>query len=254
MADRHNDKVGNRGDVWKHFILCGVADSLLRGRVGNQPFVYADSHCSLGHFTLPESGQWQQGIGLFYRRKWPLADHPYFVMEQKGYETDRSYLGSWKLVEELLAARSMQGDLRLFDTSDAVARQLSGAGGFSHSDGFDGIMSGLSAELCLVDPAYSDHRESDWRRVREVSEKFSERSAAALVWYPVFVKERPLDDLGGVVVAEVRWPASGANQVMRGCGVVAVGPASRILHEMQSSLAQLAGALSGSLCLRDERA
>lgn len=254
MADEHNDKVGNRGDVWKHFILCGVVDTLLRGRAENQPFVYAESHCSLGHFTLSENGQWEQGIGLFYLRKWPLADHPYFAMEQKAHEADHSYLGSWWLVEGLLAARGIQGDFRLFDMSDVVARQLSEVRGFSCSDGFDGVMSDLSADLYLVDPAYSDHRESDWRRVREVSEKFSERSASALVWYPVFVKERPLDELAGVVIAEVRWPARGANQVMRGCGVVAHGAASGILHGMQSSLAQVAGALSGSLCLRDQRA
>src|SRR2546422_8875909 len=33
-----------------------------------------------------------------------------------------------------------------------------------------------------------------------------------LIWYPVFVKERNVDDLAGVLIAEVRWPATGANQ------------------------------------------
>jgi 23S rRNA A2030 N6-methylase RlmJ len=253
LADRDNDKVGNRGDVWKHFILCGVANTLLQGRADKRPFVYVDSHYSFGHFTLNEKGQWQQGIGQFYGRTWRLADYPYFAMEQEAYETAHSYLGSWKLVEGLLAAGSIQGDLRLFDMSDVVARKLVKVRGFSHSDGFDGIISGPSADLYLVDPAYSDRRESDWRRVQEVSKMFYERSARALIWYPVFVKERPLDDLAGVVIAEVRWPARGANQVMRGCGMVAFGAASGILYEMQSSLTQLAVALSGSLCLRDHR-
>jgi hypothetical protein len=176
-------------------------------------------------------------------------------MEQKAYdETDHSYLGSWKLVEGLLAARGIQGDARLFDKSGEVARQLSKVRGFLHSNGFDCIMSGLSADLYLVDPAYSNHREQDWRRVREVSKKFCELSSRALIWYPVFVKERPLDDLNGVVIAEVRWIARGANQVMRGCGVIAFGAASDILYEMRSPLSQLAASLSGSLCLRDQRA
>lgn len=122
-------------------------------------------------------------------------------MEQNAYETDHSYLGSWKLMERLLAARGIQGDARLFDSSDEVARQLSKVRGFLHSNGFDCIMSGLSADLYLVDPAYSDHRESDWRRVREVSKKFCELSSRALIRYPVFVKERPIDDLTGVVIA-----------------------------------------------------
>jgi 23S rRNA A2030 N6-methylase RlmJ len=175
-------------------------------------------------------------------------------MEQKAYKADNSYLGSWKLVDGLLAARKIQGDLKLFDTSPEVARQLSQVGGFTCSDGFDAIISGLSADLYFVDPAYSEHRDSDWKRVIKVIKQFCERSGRALIWYPVFVKKRPIEDLAGVVIAEVRWPARGANQVMRGCGMVATGSVSGILYEMQNSLAQLAEALSGNLCLRDQRA
>lgn len=256
MTDRHNKKVGNRGDVWKHFILCGVADTLLRGRGDNQPFVYADTHCSLGRFALIENGQWREGIGMFYEHKWqPLPDYPYFAMEQEAYKTCNQYLGSWKLVERLLADRKIQGDLQLFDTSKEVDLQLRKIRGlhFHHSDGFEAIKSGLlAADLYFVDPAYSEHRKSDWKRVPEVIKKFCERSATALIWYPVFVKRR-LEDLAGVVIAEVRWPARGANQVMRGCGMVATGAASGILHEMQKSLSRLAEKLSGNLCLLDKR-
>ena len=63
LADLHDKKVGNKGDVWKHFILCGVADGLLQRHVEDLLFVYADSHCSLGNFMLPENGQWQRAIG-----------------------------------------------------------------------------------------------------------------------------------------------------------------------------------------------
>ena len=158
----------------EHFILCSVVDSLLRGHANPQSFKYVDTHCSVGHFPLPENGQWKQGIGLFCDREWPLAKQPYFVMEQKAYETDRSYLGSWKLVERLLKTRNIQGDLRLFDTSGVVADQLKGIPGFSHSDGFDNIMSNLPSNLHLVDPAYSDNRESDWRRLQDVAGTFCE--------------------------------------------------------------------------------
>lgn len=253
MADRHDYKVGNRGDVWKHFVLCSVADSLIQKCISNKPFVYADTHCSLGRFPLPEHGEWQRGIGPFYGRQWSLSDHFYFRTEQEAYKEAQTYLGSWKLIERLLAVKNTRSDLRLFDTSDIVAEQLRVLPGFSHSDGFDGILSCLSADLCFVDPAYSDHRERDWTRIRRISMEFSEQSAAALLWYPLFVKERHLDHFRGVI-AEVRWPASGANQRMRGCGVIALGSASGILQRMQSSLVQLAEALSGSLCVRDQRA
>ncbi len=249
--DRHNERVGNRGDVWKHFILCGVADTLLQARSDKQPFVYADTHCSLGRFDLIENGQWRQGIGKFYDR--PLPDYPYFAMEQEAYKTCNQYLGSWKLVERLLADRKIQGDLQLFDTSEEVYLQLRKMGGFHHSDGFEAINSGLLANLYFVDPAYSEDRESDWKRVIEGIKKFCEGGARALIWYPVFVKKRPIEDLPGVVIAKVQWSARGANQEMRGCGMVATGATSTILLEMQKSLTQLAEALSGNLCLLDKR-
>jgi 23S rRNA A2030 N6-methylase RlmJ len=254
LPDQHSYRVGNRGDVWKHFILCGVVDTLLQGHADNQPFVYADTHCSLGHFILNENGQWRQGIGRFYENDFPLAKYTYFVIERTAYKADKSYLGSWKLVEKLLAVRKIQGDLKLFDTCPEVAGQLSKVSGFKNSDGFEAIMSNFSAELYFVDPAYSEHRERDWKRVTEIIKQFCEQNAKALIWYPVFCKKRPIEDLAGVVIAEVRWPARGANQVMRGCGMVATGSVSGILHEMQNSLAQLAEALSGNLCLRDQRA
>ena len=251
MADAHDHKSGNRGDVWKHFILCGVAHSLLQKHTKSRPFVYADSHCSLGKFTLPAHGEWERGIGLFYEKKWSLEDHCYFRIEQGAYDEDGSYLGSWRLVERLLAIENIQSDLRLFDTSDVVAQQLGSLPGFSHADGFDGILSGLSADLCFVDPAYSDNRERDWRRMKEISSRFSEQYSAALLWYPVFVSDRGIGDLRDAIIAEIRWSARGGNQVMRGCGVVAFGSASGVLHRMQTPLAQLAEALTGSLCLRD---
>ena len=174
-------------------------------------------------------------------------------MEQKAYQKDRSYLGSWELVKRLLKTQNIQGDLRLFDVSRAVAEQLKEIQGFSHSDGFDNIISNLPSNLFLVDTAYSDHRESDWKRFRQVVGTFFKRNATALVWYPVFVKDRNIDDLPGVLIAEVQWPATGANQKMRGCGVVAIGMAAEKLSQTQNSLAELAAALSGCLRLRDQR-
>jgi hypothetical protein len=71
---------------------------------------------------------------------------------------------------------------------------------------------------------------------------------------PVFVRKQPIEELAGLVIAEIRWPASGANQIMRGCGMVATGSVSAKLSEIQNSLVLLAEALSGNLYLRDQRA
>lgn len=253
MADAHNHKVGNKGDVWKHFVLSSVTDVLLSRHPASKPFLYVDSHCSLGRFSLPENGQWQHGIGLFYGRKWSLAKHPYFVIEQTAFTACRSYLGSWYIVQSLLQSNNVEGDPRLFDTSPSVSEQLASVKGFCQSDGFDAVLSIASADLFLVDPAYSEHREGDWKRVQEVGARFLKRKATAIIWYPIFIKERPLDNLRGAVLAEVRWPASGANQVPRGCGVIAFGDASDILRDRQADLAKIATVLGGTSCVRNIR-
>jgi hypothetical protein len=39
---------------------------------------------------------------------------------------------------------------------------------------------------------------------------------------------------------------------MIGCGMIATGAATDILHEMQKSLSKLAGKLSGKMCMQDK--
>jgi len=79
------------------------------------------------------------------------------------------------------------------------------------------------------------------------------RKATAIIWYPIFIKERPLDNLRGAVLAEVRWPAGGAHQVPRACGVIAFGDASEVLRERQRDLAEIATVLGGTSCVGNIR-
>lgn len=250
MPDLHNKRAGNRGDVWKHFILASVAKELLSRHPANKPFVYVDTHCSLGPFRLQDKGEWQEGIGLFYDRQWPLGDHPYFAAQKKEFTENRSYLGSWAIVQELLRAHHVAGDLHLFDTAPSIAQRLAGMRGFSQSDGFDGALSILPADLILVDPAYSDHREQDWQRVRDVGKEIVSRNVSAIICYPVFVTERPFDEVHGALISEVRWPARSGNQLMRGCGVIACGGAGAVVRALESSLAEIASVFDACYTLR----
>jgi hypothetical protein len=77
----------------------------------------------------------------------------------------------------------------------------------------------------------------DWRSIRGLASKCIEDDLAALIWYPVFVTEPPLAQLPQCVIAEVRWPCRGANQVMRGCGMIALGSNGQIVRETESTLA-----------------
>ena len=250
MADAHNRKAGNKGDVWKHFVLAAVADALLAGRSSGQSFSYVDTHCSHGSFSLAGGDEWKKGIGVFYNRDWRLADHPYFEIERRASELGR-YLGSWMIVRELLRSHGLNGDLRLFDISPLVAEALKDEAGFSQSSGFQAVLSGSRRpDLILCDPAYSEQREQDWRSIQDFATKCSGNDLAALIWYPVFVKEPPLAAFAENVIAEVRWPCRGANQMMRGCGMIALGPAGQIVRAAESDLAEVAEALGGSVTLR----
>ena len=123
--------------------------------------------------------------------------------------------------------------------------------GYSQSSGFQAVPSGSDRpDLILCDPAYSEQREQDWRSIRDFASKCTRANLAALIWYPVFVKEPPLAAFAENVIAEVRWPCRGANQMMRGCGMIALGAAGQIVPAIESDLAEVAKVLGGSVTRR----
>lgn len=99
MADAHNRKAGNKGDVWKHFVLTTVVNALLTSKNADQSFSYVDTHCSLGAFSLVGADEWRKGIGRFFDNDWKLANHPYFEIERRASELGK-YFGSWMIVKE----------------------------------------------------------------------------------------------------------------------------------------------------------
>jgi 23S rRNA A2030 N6-methylase RlmJ len=48
MAAAHDKKFGDKGDVWKHFVLADVVEALVAGESSGRSFSYVDTHCSLG--------------------------------------------------------------------------------------------------------------------------------------------------------------------------------------------------------------
>ena len=104
--------------------------------------------------------------------------------------------------------------------------------------------------MILCDPAYSEQREQDWRSIRDFASKCTGADLAALIWYPVHTKKPPLATFAENVIAEVQWPSRGANQVMRGCGMIALGFAGQVVRAIESDLARVAEALGGCLTPR----
>ncbi len=139
MADPHEPKAGNEGDVRKHFVLTAVVDVLLSRRSKGQSFSYVDTHCSLGSFSLSAARRWKRGIGRFYDKHWRLADHPYFEIERRERERGM-YLGSWRIVKERVLLHGLIEEPNLFDTCESVAKSLKDEPGFSRSDGFEACL------------------------------------------------------------------------------------------------------------------
>ena len=65
MAYDHSDKIGNQGDLVKHYALYLCLKTLLEKHPDDTPFVYAESHAGRAEYVLPEGGGWRHGIGAF---------------------------------------------------------------------------------------------------------------------------------------------------------------------------------------------
>ena len=65
MAYDHSDKIGNQGDLVKHYALYLCLKKLLDNHPANTPFIYAESHAGRAEYVLPEGGGWKNGIGAF---------------------------------------------------------------------------------------------------------------------------------------------------------------------------------------------
>ena len=65
MAYDHSDKIGNQGDLVKHYALYLCLKKLLDNHPANTPFIYAESHSGRPEYVLPKGGGWKKGIGAF---------------------------------------------------------------------------------------------------------------------------------------------------------------------------------------------
>ena len=68
MAYDHSDKIGNQGDLVKHYALYLCLKTLLEKHPDDTPFVYAESHAGRAEYVLPEGGGWKNGINAFSTR------------------------------------------------------------------------------------------------------------------------------------------------------------------------------------------
>jgi 23S rRNA A2030 N6-methylase RlmJ len=168
----HSKKIGNEGDLVKAAVLARLVTVRLEQEPAT-PFVYAESHSGRAEYTLPENGQWKNGVGEFVAivtAKLGIAWRdrlvegrsnlvPYMQANLNGeIGVGSEYFGSSRMALELIKQNGTSFRFHLWDTNQLVCDDLkaaySGLAEISvhHGDGYDGVTRLGRASFALVDP------------------------------------------------------------------------------------------------------
>ena len=175
----HSKKIGNRGDLIKHFAL---TMALRDADCASAQFSYLDVHAGRRLYALQPRGEWQQGIGLFAEmcEQTEALDsdlHDFFVTQSlQGINTRREYYGSSEIVRRAIQQRGVERiSLELCDIDTAVCDDLresyQGFHGISIrcGDGYQRALDEEQWDLILIDPpniTFGDHFEPYMDAVR----------------------------------------------------------------------------------------
>jgi len=254
MAYDHARKAGNKGDVWKHFMLVTVVDRL----AATDGFRYVDTHSGAPSHELGKTGEWKGGIGKALDDCGQVRSHAYMEVASK-FIKNRVYPSGWRFVADRLSLRCPHVEIVLSDTADAVAAKyeelpLPGipanvAVCFSQQDGFRRVESIAKADLVLLDPPFNPNAAADWRRLSVACRSLFGRKIPFLAWYPIYSHTNPAKLIAGTGCPawQVMWARIGPtpSQNLKGCGMLASPSLSEILGNAEPDLAELAGCLGG---------
>ena len=269
MPYDHSREAGNRGDVWKHFVLVALADVIPHGAAGSRPFRYVESHAGAPFHSLNNNREWRDGVGRIIRSA--SNDSPY-VDRAREWLRSQQYPAGWVFVAERLARRQFSVETTLFDTSDAVAKRYRPQPdaripenvkvGFRHQDGYSGTeeLHAADADFVFLDPPY---QRQDWRRLGKVCRTLGTRRVTFAAWYPLFASGPPqkLSDSTGCTGWEVVWPKKGSPapnydidrmpvQELKGCGMLVSDTLSELLPGIEGSLSAFAARLGWKFSIR----
>jgi len=269
----HRDKAGSHADVWKHFVLLSVVQGLVKGRdfLGD-PIDYVESHAGAGRYVAVEGAAWEEGAGrlLGAAMPEPLRDHPYLRLLYAAMHPEcgrAEYHGSWYLVGEYLDSEVVPYTMALCEISDETGSRLNAVlcddleggrlwpGVTVHAgDGYTVAATHTQASLVFLDPPYAPQGQGDWDEVTHTARQLVEAGTGVLIWYPITADQESdariaalYDAAGGDACGvELHWEP-GTPGALIGCGMLATGPAARVVAERLNDDAQ------GALTLLAER-
>ena len=259
MQYNHTRKAGNRGDVWKHFLLVTVIDRL----EVPERFQYVDVHSGAPLHELQPKGEWTSGIGKVLTECTALKHTAYFEIASS-HVTNRQYPAAWWFAMTRLTLRSRYVNLTLTDTAEDVAHRYDErylpvlpanvSLSFSRDDGFRRVEDLSEADLVVLDPPFSPDAAADWKRIAVASRQLVKRQIKFLAWYPLFSVSNPkrLVDATDCSGWEVIWAQFGPkpSQNLKGCGILASPELVETFQRSRNSLKSLASCLGGNLNVR----
>lgn len=222
----HNRYAGNKGDLWKHFILNEVVTHL-------SPHHILDSHGGFGFYHLQPGHEWKRGLGeISHQQRLMAADaigNGWFMEIWRRYQESATYLGSWsQLLTQfgLLKVTVCDHSPEVIDMAVKYAEQL-GVAERSHflvEDSFKLLADSRSLEqdFHFIDPAYSlkDGLGDDWIKLESI---LADHSTPFLVWYPLYGPKKPvrLIERTKTVGIELHWSRKRISPyVPSGCGLL----------------------------------
>ncbi len=260
MNYRHSYHAGNIADVFKHYVLTLVLESLRRKET---PFCEIDSHAGAGIYRLDPGGEQEQGIAKLWleRSAWPaLASYLEVVARFNPGGQLRYYPGSPLIIREYLRAQDRAVLLELHPEEHAALKDsLRGATrvAIHHIDAWSGLKAFVPPKenrgLVLVDPPYEKPNEfSSVKAALEYGMRHW-RNGIYLAWYPIKTR-RPVDAFHRAVSA-LKAPAHAVEFItlpmdmgrrLNGSGFVIINPPWRLLETLRDSLPPLAARLAGA--------
>ncbi len=186
----HRFHAGNHADVWKHVVLLGWIDAVIRN--GEAPELF-ETHGGEGQYALGPTGEWTEGVGRFERdqgfadplvRRWWSS----VVRLRRG----RGYPGSPALVADVLGPGratvcELQADAAAVLALAVPQVRVVAGDGYAALVSFDPLCPGL----VFIDPPYSGKHE--WAQAADAVIAAARRrpDLRFLLWYPVKSWSRP---------------------------------------------------------------
>lgn len=257
MNYRHSFHAGNIADVFKHFLLVRILQTLKQKPT---PFCVIDSHAGSGAYTLKPPGEYEQGIGALWaeRANWPsLADYFAVVEEFNGEGVLRRYPGSPWIITRALRAQDRAVLVELHP--EEVQRLRMNAkknAAVHHMDGWQALKAFVPPKenrgLVLIDPPYEERSEFA-RTLAALTQLLKRwRNGIYMLWYPIKARA-PISawydriaalNANAEAIEFLTLPLD-VPQRLNGSGVLLINPPWKLVDELRASLPPLAKRLAG---------